>query len=527
MKLYYNGDILTMEEELYASAVVVDEGRIVAVGSYETLMEAYRDAKRIDLKGRCLMPAFLDAHSHITAFSNTLGLVHLEQCQTFDDIVQTLQDYVKQHSLQKDEWIIGFGYDHNFLKEKQHPDRFVLDEVSLDHPIVITHISGHMGVVNTKALELLGITEETCVSGGLIGRDASGQATGYLEEKAFMEVSSHMPPATLEQVAQRFSQAEDIYLQNGITTAQDGLTKAADWSILKMLASRQKLRLDIVSYIDVKDHERFVDDNQEYVNQYVNHLKIGGYKVILDGSPQGRTAWLTRPYLPISKQECGYPVYTDDQVKSFIRTAIDHNVQLLAHCNGDAAADQFLNCFHWCCKKYKVDRVMRPVMIHAQTVRDDQLERMKSLGMIPSFFIAHTYYWGDVHLKNLGEERAFHISPVKEAIANDLVYTFHQDTPVILPNMLETIWCAVNRVSKNGIVMGRKEQISTLEALRGVTIYAAYQYFEEEQKGSIRPGKLADLVILDRNPLKVDPMRLKQIQVVETIKNGETLYQKK
>ena len=165
-------------------------------------------------------------------------------------------------------------------------------------------------------------------------------------------------------------------------------------------------------------------------------------------------------------------------------------------------------------------------MIHAQTVREDQLDKMNEINMIPSFFIAHTYYWGDVHIKNLGKERAYKISPAKSALDKNIPYTFHQDTPVILPNMLETVWCAVNRITKDGIVLGDFEKITPLDALKGVTINAAMQYFEDDKKGSLKPGKLADLIILDKNPLKVNPLKIKDIAVLETIKEGKTLYKK-
>ena len=147
--------------------------------------------------------------------------------------------------------------------------------------------------------------------------------------------------------------------------------------------------------------------------------------------------------------------------------------------------------------------------------------------MIPSFFVAHVYHWGDIHIKNYGMERASRISLAKSAQDKGIIYTFHQDSPVIEPNMLETIWCAVNRITKNGVLLGNDERISPLDALKAVTKNAAYQYFEEDIKGTLKEGKLADLVILDKNILKVDPMKIKDIQVVETIKEGETIFKKR
>ena len=164
-------------------------------------------------------------------------------------------------------------------------------------------------------------------------------------------------------------------------------------------------------------------------------------------------------------------------------------------------------------------------MVHAQTVRPDQLERMAALQMIASFFVAHTYYWGDVHRKNFGDERAMKISPTHTALEKGVLFTFHQDAPVVPPDMWHTVWCAVCRQSKGGVIMGEGERIPVLEALKAVTINGAYQYFEEKTKGSLEEGKWADLMIVDKDPLKVDPMELKDIKVLSTIKEGFTLWQ--
>lgn len=165
-------------------------------------------------------------------------------------------------------------------------------------------------------------------------------------------------------------------------------------------------------------------------------------------------------------------------------------------------------------------------MIHCQTVRDDQLDRMCRLDMIASFFVGHVWYWGDIHVKNFGEARGNHISPVQSALNKGVVVNFHQDTPVTKPDMLHTVWCAVNRISRNGNVIGGDQSIEVYEALKAVTINAAFQYFEEDRKGSISKGKRADLVILNRSPLETDKLLIKDICVLSTIKDGETIYKK-
>lgn len=526
-KIFYNGDILTMEDNIYAEAIFIMDGIIKKVGTKDEIFKFKSDnTELINLNGKTLMPSFIDPHSHITAVANTLALVNLSSAKNFEDLVTILKNYKKDNNLDDTDWIIGFGYDNNSLKEKANPTKDILDKVSTTNPVLITHISGHMGAVNSAALKEIGITKDTPnPEGGNIGRvGTSNEPNGYLEETAFINGSSKIPAPSLNKMMKLLKKSQDIYLSYGITTAQDGLVKDEAFALLKNISDNKELDIDVVGYVDLKNSKHIVDDNKQYIKNYVNRFKIGGFKIFLDGSPQGRTAWMTKPYLNGDKDYCGYPVYQDNEVKDFIKTSLEYDVQLLSHCNGDAAANQLITSFKSVLNASPNSKAIRPVMIHAQLLREDQVPSLKDINMIPSFFVAHTYYWGDVHIKNFGEERAFNISPARTALENGVLYTFHQDSPVIMPNMLETVWCAVNRISKNGVIMGENQRLSPLDALKGVTINAAFQYSEENKKGSIKEGKLADLIILDNNPLKVDPMEIKNIKILETIKEGKTLY---
>ena len=521
-QIYHGGTILTLEAEGTVPAVFVEDGIIRATGTKEQ-MEALAgsSAESISLKGRTMLPAFLDAHSHITALASTLSLASLEGARSFEEILSRLKQFAQDKKLGRGEWIVGFGYDQNLLKEGTHPTKEVLDRVFSDTPVMISHKSGHMGVVNSKALAIFGITEHSKdPSGGKIGRNpGSHQPNGYLEETAFTSLKA--PKISEEQKMAQLEQAQQIYFSYGITTIQDGLTHREDWDTLLKMAQSNRLQADIVCYPDEKETPDLLPDNPEYVGNDRHRLKIGGYKIFLDGSPQGRTAWMTQPYEG-EKEYCGYPIYTDAQVEELVENAVQKRVQLLAHCNGDAACEQFLRAFE---RRKDRQEDLRPVMIHAQLLRADQLPRLRDIGMIASFFVAHTYYWGDVHLQNFGQ-RGARISPVGSALHAGVTYTFHQDTPVIMPNMLETLWCACNRITQQGIPLESQEQIGVLDALKGVTRNVAFQYFEENRKGSIAPGKLADFCILDQNPLKVPKEELRSIQVVETRKEGEIVFQR-
>lgn len=522
--IYYNGTILTMRGEEIVEAILVEDGRIRDVGSNnEILNRKSPEAEVINLEGKTMLPAFIDPHSHFTSVASMLDKVDLSGCGSMEEIRDRLKAFRKEKGLADDAMLVGTGYDHNDLPGYQHPTAADLADPELPNPIAIAHASGHMGVANARMLEKLGITKDTPdPEGGRYGRLGDGTPNGYMEENAFIQVVMGMPAPSEEEIAASYAEAQKVYASHGITTAQDGMTSTENAERLEQFGKSDACYMDIVGYADLRSATGAISDDPY---TYHGHYRTGGYKLFLDGSPQGRTAWMSEPYLGGEPGYCGYPIYSDEQASELIRVAISRNKQLLTHCNGDAASEQLLRCYTQVKEELGSTADLRPVMVHCQTVRPDQLDRMAPLGMIASYFVVHTYYWGDVHLRNFGERRGKMISPMRAGIDRGVMYTMHQDTPVVPPDMLLTIWAAVNRVSKNGTDMGADQRISVWEALRGVTINAAYQYFEEKEKGSIEPGKRADLVILDHNPLAVPAMELKNIKVLETIKDGTVIYQ--
>lgn len=423
--------------------------------------------------------------------------------------------------------VLGYGYDHNFLKERRHPDKMVLDKVSDKIPIFILHISAHLGCANSVALQLAGIDETTNdPKSGKIGRiGESNIPSGYLEEAGINILQQVILPKVVVDYAKNIKKMQDTYLENGVTTVQDGASTESDLNFLIRMSELCALKLDVVAYplMSVHGTELMEKYGLQY-KSYINRFRIGGYKLVLDGSPQGRSAWMSKPYIGRETNYCGYPWLNDKEIENYLQQAVNQKQQVLAHCNGDAACEQFITFYEKVIKKEKCNDSLRPVMIHCQTVRNDQLDRMARLKMIASVFVGHVWYWGDVHVKNLGLERGNHISPIKDALDREVKVTFHQDTPVTKPNMLHSIWCAVNRVSRGGNIIGNAQAIDVYDALKAVTINAAYQYFEENDKGTIEEGKKADLVILDKSPLEIDKMYIKDIKVLETIKEGKTVY---
>ena len=523
--IYYNGTILTLAEPLYAEALLAEEGRIISVGDAQTILALQdEDTVLVDLAGRCLAPGFIDAHSHIFSYADTLDTVPLGEAKSFDQVAALLRAFIEDNDLTHGEVVIGFGYDHNFLAEKAHPTKALLDQVSTTNPILITHQSGHLAVANSAFLNMSGLDEHTPdPEGGHFGRWENGELSGLLEEKAFFMAAGCMGEGTAADKKRRMAKAQDIYLSYGVTTAQEGMLGQPNDLTLQQLAAEQALKLDIVGYPSLQNAHELLQGHPER-KIYQGRYRLGGYKIILDGSPQGRTAWLSQPYE--GSEDCAYGAYSDEEVYQFLRTAALEGEQVLAHCNGDAASEQLLSQYEKIVQEVPGAQIVRPVMIHAQTVRLDQLPRMKALAMIPSFFVEHVCQWGEIHRQNLGEERASRISPVQSALDCGLTVTFHQDTPVLPPDMLHTIWTAVNRLTAEGHLLGANERISPLEALKAVTINAAYQYGEENAKGTLEAGKMADMVILSADPLAVEAMAIKDITVEATIKAGQIVYQR-
>ena len=504
-KIFLADHIITMAKETKPEAILSIDGRIACAGARDDVLEqAGEGAEVFDFTRATILPGFIDSHSHICAYANRLALADLTKAACFDDIVSILREFKRTHNVAPGQWIIGFGYDNNFLKEKRHPDKNLLDQVSQENPVLVNHISGHMGALNTPALQ-----------------ETGAPGDGYLEETEFMRYCAKVPAPDDSQMQNLMQQAQQVYLSYGITTAQEGIAKEREVKLLQ----EAPLSIDVVAYVDMKNTKQAYDRGGIYKTRYKDHLRLGGYKIFLDGSPQGKTAWMSKPYEG-EKSYAGYGTYQDAEVTAFFETALRENVQILVHCNGDAACEQFIRCLRRACEKTGLPIRNRPVMIHAQTVAEKQLASLKELNCIVSFFNAHTYFWGDIHAKNLGA-RAERISPMQTAQALGLCYTLHQDTPVIEPDMLLSVWCALTRQTRQGRVLGAQECIGVYDALRAVTTNGAYQYFEEHDKGTIENGKRCDLAVLAQNPLTAGTDEIKDISVLATIKDGKVLYRRK
>lgn len=522
--LYYGGKIITMAEPLYAEAVLVDGEEIAAVGDKEELTALAGDCRHVDLEGRTLMPGFIDAHSHFSQVAMSFLQVSLDGVSDVTEMKRRIREFILRNDIKRGEWINARDYDNNIMPESGNPSLCELDDFAPDNPLVIHHKSGHMGLMNSAALRELDITEETPqIEGGKIEM-GNGGPTGYLEENAFFTYLKKIPMPSADILMRAFEAAQEKYASYGITTFQDGMFVNEMIPLYKMILSAGMLKLDLVAFPDAATWDRAVEELGQ--TEAESHFKLGGIKAFLDGSPQGRTAWMRTPYA----DDCnyfGYGTLSDEQLCDIMKKAAEEKVQLICHCNGDGAAQQFLECLEKTEAVFPDYKERRPVIIHGQLIGTDQLREAARLGAMVSFFVAHVYHWGDVHIKNFGLERAEKISPASSALKEGVRFTFHQDAPVINQDMLETVWCACARTTSSGICLGSEEAISVYEALKAVTVNGAYQYFEEDIKGTLEAGKLADMVVLGSNPLEASLSQLRSIEVCAAIKGGKCVFCRK
>ncbi|MDR4892420.1 MULTISPECIES: amidohydrolase [unclassified Chryseobacterium] len=545
--LYFGGPIITMEDTpAQVEAVAVKDGKILFAGTKSDAEHFSEPAtKIINLNGKTLLPGFIDVHGHLTSRAGIMDAVDLSPepygtVNSIKDLQTTIKNYIKDKKITDNIPVIGNGYDDAIIIEHRHPTKTELDVISKTNPIIVIHASGHASVANSAMLKLLGITESSKdPEGGHIGRDKkTGKLNGKLEENAsftaLLTLTEKMNKGkdTQAHAMENLMKAQDEWLSYGQTTICDGRTMGESVALLEKAAHQHLLKADVVYF---PDYEYFKKDFTSFKPKYMkyeNRLKLAGFKFSDDGSPQGKTAWLTQPYLippeGQSKDYKGFPIFTDETLYNDLKILFQNHITAQLHVNGDAAIDQAIRVI----KRLKDENIYKPelraTLIHVQNSRPDHIQKIKELGVIPSYFSTHAYLWGDWHYSSVfGPERASFISPAHSALKAGITFTIHHDAPVTPPDLITAVYAAVNRKTRSGMILGPNERISPIEALKAITINGAYQLQEENIKGSIKAGKIADFVILDQNPLTIAPENLRSIKVLETIKDGISVYKRK
>ncbi|MCB1700145.1 MAG: amidohydrolase [Halioglobus sp.] len=535
-QLFINGTVLTMDaQNRVVEALATRADRIEAVGTTQEIMAlAEEGAQVVDLGGRTLLPGFIDAHGHfpgsgLKEVAADLNSPPIGTLTSMDEILAALGEQAAVTPA--GEWVSGFGYDDTLLAEQRHPTRAELDAVSADHPVVAMHISGHMLVANSLALAEVGIDANTPdPEGGVIGREpGSREPNGLLEETARLGIMVKMQDMSIEDTYRLIKAAATEYSARGVTTAQSGgvsdklATGLSLFSKLGVIPQRL-----VVFPFEVEFGEALLNGEYSPDDYSAERVQMGAVKLVADGSIQGYTGYLSQPYFTPYHGDADYRGYAAiPRDKLFAKVAALHKAgyQIAIHGNGDQSIEDILDAFEAAQQEHPVADP-RMILIHAQMAREDQVARMKALGVTPSFFSAHTWYWGDRHRDIfLGPERAAVISPARWAQDYGLRFSSHLDTPVTPMLPLQAVWSQVFRITHGGEVLGPAQRTGVMEALRAVTIDAAWQVFQEGNRGSLEPGKYADLVVLSGNPLE-DPMNMRELEVEQTLIGGATVYRK-
>jgi len=536
--IYFGGDILTMEGDraIYVEAIAIKDGKIVFVGTKAEADRLKNDSTIFhDLEGKTLLPGFLDAHSH---YFNSLLVA--KQCNLYSppsgpakdvpSIISTLQEFARDQVIKDGAMVMGYGYDDNVMPNGQLLNRDDLDKAFPYNPVRIDHVSMHGCVLNSMAMKYYGISTHTKTPpGGVIVRQAgSNEPYGLIMETAFLPIFEKSDPMSAEQEMAWSHAGQMLYASAGITTVQEGATHLAQLEIMKRVSDAKANIIDIIAYPFITDLDSTLKEFpvSEWLT-YANRLKIGGVKITIDGSPQGKTAYFTTPYLTGGpggeKNWKGELTFPQGMVNEMVKKVYELKVPLNLHCNGDGAVDAFLTAYEFA-RAGDYSTPWNVTTIHSQFMRKDQIPTFVKYNIRPSFYTLHTYYFYEAHLQNRGEAQAQYISPMRDAIDAGMKPTNHTDFVVAPLDQMMMLWSAVNRISRSGAKVGPDQCITPYEGLQAMTINVAAQYGEQDSKGSLQPGKRADLVILSQNPLKVDPMTIRDIKIFETIKDGKLIY---
>ena len=534
-QVFIDGTVLTMNAEApIAEAISVRGDTIEAVGNTEDIMALVTDETEVhDLLGRTLLPGFIDAHGHFPGSGMYSLVANLSSPPVGDvlDMAMLIERLRAQaQSKAPGEWVIGLSYDDTAIAEQRHPTRLDLDKVSTEQPVVALHSSLHFATVNTKALELLGIDSTTPdPEGGVIVRDEQGRATGVLEENAMMSLMQEVLSFGAFEGFLMTKAAVKDYAQHGVTTANMGAASQEQMKGMRMMSNWGVIpqRLTVMP-LQTENDEAITQGTFDETEWDTDRFDVVGFKIVADGSIQGYTGYLSHPYhVPYNGDADyrGYARVSREELFRQVREIFKHGYNVAIHTNGDASINDALDAIEAALEEFPAED-HRTILIHSQMSRLDQVERMARLGVTPSFFTAHVYFWGDRHRDIfMGPERAENISPSQWAIQNGVRFTTHLDTPVVPMRPLRAVSAMVNRLTSSGAVLGVDQRTDMMTALRATTIDAAWQVGQETRLGSIEPGKLADLVVLSGNPLE-NADRVHELKVERTVIGGVTIYRR-
>jgi len=550
----YNGTVITLEDEQpKANAVFVDKGIIVAVGSDPELRLHLKETTQIiDLKGATLLPGFIDPHTHPVASSFLHGMIDLSGFthENQNEIWTHLESKIKNYS--PGEWILCKGLDVVLVADLEPPHITYLDSISPNNPLLILSLSMHSFWGNSLAFSAVGINKNSPNPTGssYYGKDADENLNGYISEQAAFQpfrdtVINAMGSAVLKE---KCIAVLDEYAANGNTCVTSMGITTNDPDVIRLyqhLSSEQaslfnKILQRLGLLPDRKPTVRnfvFVRDDADHLlpfspNNGDDYFKMTGVKFWYDGSPYTGSMYLNEPFKSSTVNQekthvptghSGKALWNNDEIANRIKRYDSVGWQVAIHTQGDRAISETLNAF----EKSGIPKNSRHRLEHCLLPSKKDIQRMSKLGVSPSFHINHLWYYGEAledHI--IGRERTDKILPLKAAENNSLIFSLHADQPMFESNPLSLLHTAVNRKTRDGKIVGKSNKISVEQGLKSLTINAAWQIKMENKIGSIKPGKYADFVIIDQNPMMVDPEKIKDIHVLQTIVSGNIIYKK-
>ena len=513
--VFINGSIFTPLGK--AEALAIHSGRIMKVGTNEEISPLIGPrTKVIDLKGKTVLPGLIDAHVHLSSYGLALAQLDLRGTKSIEELKSMVRK--RAISLSKGEWILGRGWDQELFEERRYPTRWDLDEVAPDNPVFLKRVCGHLCVVNSKALEIASITKETKdPPRGKIDRDESGEPTGILRENAIDIVYKKIPPPNLEQLEEALARAIKEAVKRGLTTIHFICSDRFPDELRALQLLRKEGRLLLRIYlIPPYDFLEKLEEIGIFTGFGDSMLKIGAIKIIEDGSLGGRTAALEEPYTDMPDKK-GMLIYSPEELREMVLKIHKAGFQAAIHAIGDRAIRVTLDAIENAVKLMPRDHRHR--IEHASVLNPKLIERMKKLNVVavcqPHFIFSD--FWAK---ERVGPERARWVYALKSLMENVIV-AGSSDCPVEPIDPLKGIWAAVTRP-----YLPENEKLTVEEAIEIYTKGGAYASFEEEEKGTIEEGKLADFIILSDDPTKIEPERIKDIKVEMTIVGGRVVYER-
>lgn len=517
-----NGTIYTVNDMFeVVQAMAIKDGKIVAIGPENEILNKYYAAEVIDAEKKAIYPGFIDAHCHFVGYAKNLLEVNLIGSNSFDEVIERLQQFVAKNGTPKGSWIIGRGWNENFWQDKKIPTKEKLDELFPDNPVFLSRVDGHAALVNQKAMDLTGITANIKIEGGRIDL-VNGKLTGILIDNAKMHVQNQLPEHTNAQIEKALIEAEKYLFEVGLTTVDDAGLEKSDIELIDELQQANKLHIKVYAMISATPE--LLDYYLEKGTYKTSKLNVASFKFYADGSLGSESACLLDDY-HTTKYNKGLILHELEFYEKYAPLIAEKGFQMNTHAIGDSATRMMLKVYEQALtttndKRWRIE--------HAQVVHPEDLEKFRKLTIIPSVQPTHAMSDMEWAAEKLGDDRMKTAYAYKDLLNQLGMIALGTDFPVEDINPLYTFYSATIRKNlegkpEQGLMM--ENALSREEALKGMTIWAAIANFEEEEKGSLEVGKSADFIITNRDIMKVDEQELLKTKVEKTFIDGKMVFE--